>query len=95
MLSKRYISDRFLPDKAIDLIDEAAAKLRTEKESLPVELDEVKRRIMQLEIERAALKRETDPASRERLERIEKELAEVRERHDALHAQWQAGTDGS
>jgi len=67
-LSKRYISDRFLPDKAIDLIDEAAAKLRTEKESLPVELDEVNRRIMQLEIEREALKRETDPASRERLE---------------------------
>ncbi len=97
VLSKRYISDRFLPDKAIDLIDEAAAKLRTEKESLPVELDEVNRRIMQLEIERAALKRETDPASRERLERIEKELAEVGERHDALQARWQqerAGLEG-
>jgi len=97
VLSKRYISDRFLPDKAIDLIDEAAAKLRTEKESLPVELDEVNRRIMQLEIERAALKRETDPASRERLERIEKELAEVRERHDALQARWEeerAGLEG-
>jgi len=89
VLSKRYITDRFLPDKAIDLVDEAAAKLRTEKESLPAELDEVNRRIMQLEIERAALKRETDPASRERLERIEKELAEVRERHDALQARWQ------
>jgi len=94
VLSKRYITDRFLPDKAIDLIDEAAAKLRTEKESLPVELDEVNRRIMQLEIERAALKRETDPASRERLERIEKELAEVRERHDALQARWQEERKG-
>ena len=89
VLSKRYITDRFLPDKAIDLIDEAAAKLRTEKESMPAELDEVNRRIMQLEIERAALKRETDPASKDRLERLEKELAEVRERHDALQAQWQ------
>ncbi len=93
-LSKRYISDRFLPDKAIDLIDEAAAKLRTEKESLPVELDEVKRRIMQLEIEREALKRETDAASRERLERLEKELADVRERHDALQARWQEEKGG-
>ena len=89
VLSKRYITDRFLPDKAIDLIDEAAAKLRTEKESMPAELDEVNRRIMQLEIEREALKRETDPASKDRLERLEKELAEVRERHDALEAQWQ------
>ncbi|HTY55779.1 MAG TPA: ATP-dependent chaperone ClpB [Candidatus Binataceae bacterium] len=94
VLSKRYITDRFLPDKAIDLIDEAAAKLRTEKESLPVELDEVNRRIMQLEIEREALKRETDPGSRERLERIEKELAEVRERHDALQARWQEERKG-
>ncbi len=88
VLSKRYITDRFLPDKAIDLIDEAAAKLRTEKESMPAELDEVNRRIMQLEIEREALKRETDPASKDRLERLEKELAEVRERHDTLEAQW-------
>ena len=88
VLSKRYITDRFLPDKAIDLIDEAAAKLRTEKESLPAELDEVNRRIMQLEIERAALQRETDPASKDRLERLEKELAEERERHDTLEAQW-------
>jgi ATP-dependent Clp protease ATP-binding subunit ClpB len=94
VLSKRYIADRFLPDKAIDLIDEAAAKLRTEKESLPVELDEVNRRIMQLEIERQALKRETDSASRERLERLEKELAEVRERRDALNAQWQSEKSG-
>ena len=90
VLSKRYITDRFLPDKAIDLVDEAAAKLRTEKESMPVELDEVNRRVMQLEIEREALKRETDAASRERLERLEKELAEVREKRDALQAQWQS-----
>jgi ATP-dependent Clp protease ATP-binding subunit ClpB len=94
VLSKRYITDRFLPDKAIDLIDEAAAKLRTEKESMPAELDEVNRRIMQLEIEREALKRETDPASRDRLERLEKELAEVRERHDALEAQWRQEKSG-
>ncbi len=93
-LSKRYITDRFLPDKAIDLIDEAAAKLRTEKESLPAELDEVNRRIMQLEIEREALKRETDQASRDRLARIEKELAEVREKRDALNAQWQSEKSG-
>ena len=84
ILSKRYITDRFLPDKAIDLVDEAAAKLRTEKESMPVELDEVNRRVMQLEIEREALKRETDAASRDRLERLEKELAEVREKRDAV-----------
>ena len=90
ILSKRYITDRFLPDKAIDLVDEAAAKLRTEKESMPVELDEVNRRVMQLEIEREALKRETDVASRERLERLEKELAEVRDKRDALRAQWQS-----
>ena len=94
MLSKRYITDRVLPDKAIDLIDEAAARLRTEKESLPVELDEVNRRIMQLEIEREALRRETDAASRERLGRLEKELAEVRERRDSLQAQWQREKSG-
>jgi len=90
ILSKRYITDRYLPDKAIDLVDEAAAKLRTEKESMPVELDEVNRRVMQLEIEREALKRETDAASRDRLERLEKELAEAREKRDALQAQWQS-----
>jgi len=89
LLSKRYITDRFLPDKAIDLVDEAAAKLRTEKESMPAELDEVNRRLMQLEIEREALKRESDTASRDRLERLEKELAEVREKRDALRAQWE------
>src|SRR5215472_14126228 len=81
VLSQRYISDRFLPDKAIDLVDEAAAKLRTEIDSMPAELDEILRRQMQLEIEREALKKESDPASRERLARIEKELAE-------LKAQW-------
>ncbi len=90
ILSKRYITDRFLPDKAIDLMDEAAAKLRTEKESLPVELDEINRRVMQLEIEREALKRETDPASRDRLQRIEKELVDANEKRGALQAQWQA-----
>ena len=94
MLSKRYITDRFLPDKAIDLVDEAAAKLRTEKESLPVELDEVNRRVMQLEIERQALKRETDAASKDRLGKLEKELAEINERRAALEAQWQSEKGG-
>ena len=75
VLSHRYITDRFLPDKAIDLVDEAAAKLRTEIDSMPAELDEVSRRVMQLEIEREALKKETDKASRARLEKLEKELA--------------------
>jgi ATP-dependent Clp protease ATP-binding subunit ClpB len=88
-LSKRYITDRFLPDKAIDLVDEAAAKLRTEKESMPAELDEINRRVMQLEIEREALKRETDEASRDRLARLEKELAEAQEKRSALQAEWQ------
>ena len=79
-LSARYITDRFLPDKAIDLIDEAAARLRMEITSDPAELDEIKRRIMQLEIEREALKRETDPASKTRLQKLEKELADLEER---------------
>jgi ATP-dependent Clp protease ATP-binding subunit ClpB len=90
VLSRRYITDRFLPDKAIDLVDEAAAKLRTEIDSMPTELDEISRRLMQLEIEREALKKETDPASRERLEKLERELAELRSKADALRAQWQA-----
>ncbi len=94
MLSKRYITDRFLPDKAIDLVDEAAAKLRTEKESMPVELDEANRRVMQLEIEREALKRETDAASKDRLVKLEKELAEAHERRSALQAQWQSEKGG-
>jgi ATP-dependent Clp protease ATP-binding subunit ClpB len=90
VLSNRYITDRFLPDKAIDLVDEAAAKLRTEIDSMPTELDEISRRVMQLEIEREALKKETDQVSRERLEKLEKELAELRSKADALRAQWQA-----
>src|SRR5882724_7432777 len=89
VLSQRYIADRFLPDKAIDLMDEAAARLRTEIESLPVELDEVQRRVMQLEIEREALKKEKDRASKERLEKLEKELADLKARGDALRSQWQ------
>jgi ATP-dependent Clp protease ATP-binding subunit ClpB len=89
VLSNRYISDRFLPDKAIDLVDEAAAKLRTEIDSMPSELDELLRRVMQLEIEREALKKETDAASRERLERLERELADLKADSDALKARWQ------
>ena len=89
VLSHRYITDRFLPDKAIDLIDEAAAKLRTEIDSMPSELDEISRRIMQLEIEREALRKETDEASRDRLARLEKELANLKEEASALQAQWQ------
>jgi len=89
VLSHRYISDRYLPDKAIDLVDEAAARIRTEIDSMPVELDEVKRRILQLEVEREALRKEQDPASKERLERLERELAELKEREAALAAQWQ------
>jgi ATP-dependent Clp protease ATP-binding subunit ClpB len=79
VLSHRYISDRFLPDKAIDLMDEAASKLRMEIDSLPVELDEVQRRTMQLEIEREALRKEKDPASKERLAKLDKELADLKE----------------
>jgi ATP-dependent Clp protease ATP-binding subunit ClpB len=90
VLSQRYISDRFLPDKAIDLVDEAAAKLRTEIDSMPTELDEIARRVMQLEIEREALRKETDPASQDRLGKLEKELADLRNQADALRAQWQA-----
>ncbi|MCS7016944.1 MAG: AAA family ATPase, partial [Gemmatales bacterium] len=89
VLSNRYIADRFLPDKAIDLVDEAAAKLRTEIDSMPSELDEILRKVMQLEIEREALRKETDPASRERLQKLEKELADLRARADALKAQWE------
>jgi ATP-dependent Clp protease ATP-binding subunit ClpB len=87
-LSNRYIADRQLPDKAIDLIDEAAARLRTEIDSKPLALDEVDRQVMQLEIERQALQKEKDKASKERLERIEKELADLQERANLLHARW-------
>ncbi len=90
VLSNRYISDRFLPDKAIDLIDEAGAKTRTEIDSMPAELDETTRRQMQLEIEREALKKETDKASRERLAKLERELAELKTSSASLRAQWQA-----
>ncbi len=88
-LSHRYISDRFLPDKAIDLIDEAAAKLRTELESMPEELEQLERRLLQLEIEREALKKEKDQASRERLAALEKQIADVKHDRDSLKAQWQ------
>jgi ATP-dependent Clp protease ATP-binding subunit ClpB len=89
VLSDRYISDRFLPDKAIDLVDEAASKLRMEIDSMPAELDEVRRRIMQLEIEREALRKERDPASVERLGRLEKELADLKEEQNRLQAHWE------
>jgi ATP-dependent Clp protease ATP-binding subunit ClpB len=89
VLSHRYITDRFLPDKAIDLVDEAASKLRMEIDSMPVELDEVRRRVMQLEIEREALRKETDAASKDRLARLEKELADLKEQQTRLQAQWE------
>ena len=88
-LSHRYIGDRFLPDKAIDLIDEASSRLRIEIDSMPQEIDEIERRRMQLEIERQALKKEKDPASRERLAALERELAELSEKSTAMKAQWQ------
>lgn len=89
VLSDRYISDRFLPDKAIDLMDEAASKIRIEVDSMPAELDEISRKIMQLEIEREALKKEDDEASRKRLENIERELAELGEKSKIMRAQWE------
>ena len=89
VLSNRYITDRFLPDKAIDLMDEAASRLRMEIDSLPAELDEVERRIMQLEIEREALRKETDAPSKERLQKLEKELADLKEEKGRLAAHWQ------
>jgi ATP-dependent Clp protease ATP-binding subunit ClpB len=89
-LSHRYIADRFLPDKAIDLVDEACAVIRTEIDSLPQELDEITRRVMQLEIEEAALSKESDPASKERLETLRRELADLRAKADAMTAQWEA-----
>jgi ATP-dependent Clp protease ATP-binding subunit ClpB len=93
-LSHRYITDRFLPDKAIDLIDEAAAKLRTEIESMPEELENFQRRTLQLEIEREALKKEKDTPSKERLKTLEKELADLKAKRDALHARWQSERGG-
>jgi ATP-dependent Clp protease ATP-binding subunit ClpB len=88
VLSDRYVSGRFLPDKAIDLVDEAASRLRIEIDSMPVEIDEVERRIKQLEIERAALRKETDQASRDRLDRLERELADLQERSAGMKAHW-------
>ncbi len=93
VLSNRYITDRFLPDKAIDLIDEAASRLRMEIDSMPAELDEVERRIMQLEIEREALKKETDKPSKERLQKLEKELADLKEEKSRLTSHWQQEKD--
>ncbi len=92
-LSNRYIADRFLPDKAIDLVDESAAKLRTEIDSMPTELDELTRRVMQLEIEREALKKETDRASKDRLGRLERELADAKADADGLKGKWQGEKD--
>ncbi|MBN1621834.1 MAG: ATP-dependent chaperone ClpB [Endomicrobiales bacterium] len=92
-LSHRYISDRFLPDKAIDLIDEAASRLRIEIDSMPQEVDEVERRIMQLEIERQAVKKETDSASRDRLKKLEKELDGLKEKSKVMKAHWQKEKD--
>ena len=87
-LSHRYITDRFLPDKAIDLVDEACALIKTELDSMPSELDEQRRKIMQLEIEESALKKETDNLSKERLEALQKELAELRDTFNTQKAQW-------
>ncbi|MDQ6979140.1 MAG: ATP-dependent chaperone ClpB [Mariprofundaceae bacterium] len=89
VLSDRYIADRFLPDKAIDLVDEACASIRTEMDSMPAELDEIMRKTMRLEIEETALKKEVDSASKERLAHLQKELADVREQRDAMQALWQ------
>ena len=89
ILSKRYISERFLPDKAVDLVDEAASRLRIEIDSVPEEIDEVERRIIQLQIEQQALEKEEDGASQQRLEKLKAELAELKGRADALKAAWQ------
>jgi len=94
VLSNRYISDRFLPDKAIDLVDEACAMIRTEIDSMPAELDQATRRVMQLEIEEAALKKEKDRASQERLEALRKELADLKTQADALRRQWEVEKEG-
>lgn len=88
VLSDRYITERFLPDKAIDLVDEACAMIRTEIDSMPTELDEVTRRVMQLEIEEAALRKEQDEASKQRLESLLKELAELKDQANSMKAQW-------
>ena len=92
-LSKRYITDRFLPDKAIDLIDEAASRLRMQVDSKPEALDELDRRVIQLKIEREALKKETDPASKDRLAKLEQELADLEDRSNAMTAAWKSEKD--
>jgi len=92
-LSSRYVADRFLPDKAIDLVDEACALIRSEIDSMPTELDDIRRRIMQLEIEEQALKQEKDKASKDRLDVLRKELADLKERSDAMNAQWMTEKD--
>jgi ATP-dependent Clp protease ATP-binding subunit ClpB len=89
VLSHRYISDRFLPDKAVDLVDEAASRLKIELDSMPTEIDVIEREIMQLEMERQALKKEKDPASKERLKKLDRELAELKEKSSAMKAEWQ------
>lgn len=94
VLANRYITDRFLPDKAIDLVDEAAARMRIEIDSMPTELDELERRKIQLEIEKEALKKETDAASKERLEKLEADLIEIKKEADALRTQWQEEKEG-
>ncbi|MBR5402038.1 MAG: ATP-dependent chaperone ClpB [Treponema sp.] len=93
VLSNRYITSRFLPDKAIDLVDEAASRLKMEIESQPVELDQVERKVLQLQIERQSLSKEDDPASKERLEKLDKELAELNAKKDAMRLQWQNEKD--
>ncbi|KKL03576.1 hypothetical protein LCGC14_2624780, partial [marine sediment metagenome] len=92
-LSSRYITERFLPDKAIDLIDECASKLRIEIDSMPTEIDEIQRRITQLEIEREALKKESDPVSRERLQKLEAELGAMKEEITSMKLHWQGEKD--
>ena len=89
VLSHRYISDRFLPDKAVDLVDEAASRLKIELDSMPTEIDQIERQVMQLEMERQALKKEKDAASKERLKKLERELAELKEKSSAMKAEWQ------
>ena len=93
ILSHRYITDRFLPDKAIDLIDEAASKLRIEIDSMPSELDDIERKIRQLEIEKQAVKKEKDEYSKERLEKIDKELSDLKEKGSQMKAHWQLEKD--
>ena len=88
-MSHRYITDRFLPDKAIDLVDEACAQIRTEIDSMPAELDDIRRKIMQLEIEEMALKKETDTLSKERTQKIGKELAELRDKFNVMKSRWE------